>query len=168
MVTLKNLNIFLILILLNCTTLNSYLKVILKVMLLSARVLKAVTDVNTFEATSQFEWTEGDTTVLYFNLIDSTLDMSQDGFDPAGRRYCPPATSTLTVVLESIDDARKLTRAATQPFPGDASIWSIQIFGTDKIRGTPQMRMTLVEPTRTIYGLLKNAIKIWPATNICK
>jgi hypothetical protein len=134
-------------------------------MLLSARVLKDVANVNSFEFASSVSWTEGDALYLYFQLVDAGLDTDKD---PLGRRYMPPATSTLTVVLENIDDARKLTRTATQPFPEDASIWRVQILATDKIRGTPQMRLTLVEPgPKTTYGLMKDAIRIQSQSNVC-
>lgn len=137
-------------------------------MLLSARPLKDVATVNSFEVDSSVDWTEGDTLTLYFQLIDASLDVSSQGFNPAGRRFCPPATSTLTVTLENIDDARKLVRTASQPFPEDLSIWSIPILVTDKVRGTPQMRLTLTMPgAKVVYGVVKNLFRVQSATNLC-
>lgn len=137
-------------------------------MLLSARTLKDVANVNSFEYAQQFSWTEGDALTVYFQLIDAALDTAHEGFDPAGRRYMPPATTTLQVKFENIDDARTVTRMATQPFPEDASIWAVQILATDRLRGTPQMRLTMVEPgPKTTTGVVKGAIAVYSASNVC-
>lgn len=134
-------------------------------MLLSARMLKDVAGVNSYEYDTQVQWTEGDTTTIYFQLIDSSLDNSSQGFQPPGRRFVPAAGATMSVTLENIDDARKLTRLATQPFANDGSIWALQIQASDKIRGTPQLRMTLTQAGVVTSGLVKNALKIHPKSN---
>ena len=134
-------------------------------MLLSARPLKDVTSVNSFEPATELEWTEGDTVDVYFQLIDSQLDKPEQGFSPAGRRYVPAAGATLSCVLENIDDAKQLTRLATQPFANDGSIWKLSILGTDVIRGTPQLRLTLTEAGKVTRGIAKLCIKIHPASN---
>lgn len=135
-------------------------------MLLSARILKDVCDVNSFEADTQASWTEGDQLTLYIQLIDASLDLATQGFNPSGRRYIPASGSTLQIVLEDLDDAKKLTRLAAQPFANDGSIWTVSILSTDKIRGSPQMRLTLTEPGKTTRGILKNAIKIYSTSNL--
>jgi hypothetical protein len=104
--------------------------------------------------------------VLYFQLVDASLDTDMQGYNPSGRRYMPATGSTMTVQLQNIDDSKVVTRTATQPFVGDASIWSIQILATDAVHGSPQMLLTLVEPTKTIRGLVKNAIKIHSTSNV--
>jgi hypothetical protein len=136
-------------------------------MLLSARPLKDVANVNSFEVDSSIDWTEGDQLTLYIQLIDASVDTSSQGYNPAGRRYCAPATSTLTVIIENIDDTRKVTRVATQPYTGDASIWSLPIFSTDRIRGQPQVRLTLVTPSGTISGCVKGIVRVHSASNVC-
>lgn len=136
-------------------------------MLLSADFLKDVCGVNSFEYTPTVEWTETDALTLTIQLIDASLDTAAQGYWPPGRRYVPAAGSTLSVVIENIDDAKKVTRAAVQPFAQDGSVWQVQIFATDKCRGTPQIRLTLVEPTKTTYGLIKaGKVRIHPKTNI--
>lgn len=134
-------------------------------MLLSARMLKDVASVNSFESDTQLSWTEGDVVTIYFQLIDLSLDRSDQGFMPAGRRYVPAAGATLSVVFENIDTAKTLTRVATQPFANDGSVWSISILAADTIRGTPQMRMTLTEGSKVTRGLVKNALKIHSQSN---
>lgn len=135
-------------------------------MLLSARMLNDVASVNSFEYATQVDWYEGDTTTLYFQLIDASLDTDMKGFNPAGRRYMPPATSTMTVQIQNIDTNKVITRTATQPYAEDASIWSISILSTDAIHGAPQLLITLTEPTRTLRGLVKNAVKIHSTDNV--
>lgn len=135
-------------------------------MLLSARMLNDVASVNSFEVADQASWFEGDATYMYFQLIDISLDTDMKGFYPSGRRYMPPATSTLTVQIQNIETVKVINRLATQPFPEDASIWRIQILSTDAIHGAPQLMLTLVEPARTIKGMVKNAVKIYSTNNL--
>lgn len=136
-------------------------------MLLSLRPLADVTSVNSFELADQVSWFQGDSATVYFQTIDSSLDTDVKGFSPSGRRYMAPATSTMSVVIQNIDSSKVITRLATQPFPEDASIWALQILSTDAIYGSPQLVVTLTEPTRTIRGLVKNAVKIYSSSNIC-
>lgn len=135
-------------------------------MLLSARMLNDVSTVNSFEYADNATWTEGDATLVYLQLIDSSLDIAIRGFSPAGRRYMAPTGSSLSVQLQNIDNAKVINRLATQPFPEDASIWAFQVLSTDLIHGSPQMLLTLTEPGRTVRGLVKSAIKIWSTTNV--
>lgn len=134
-------------------------------MLLSARVLKDVATVNSFEYGSEASWTEGDTLSVFFQLIDASLDTPLQGFNPSGRRYVPATGATLEITLENLDDGKKLTRLATQPFANDGSIWALSVLATDKIRGTPQVRFRLTQSAVVTTGLLKNGIKIYPKTN---
>lgn len=134
-------------------------------MLLSARVLNDVATVNSFEVTEALSWTEGDVVIFFLQLIDASLDTDMKGFYPAGRRYMPPALSTLSVQLQNVDNAKVINRLAVQPFPEDASIWRVTILATDAIHGAPQLLLTLTEPTRTIRGLVKNSIKIYSTDN---
>jgi len=129
-------------------------------------MLKDVQNVNSFEADTELNWTEGDTLDIYFQLVDLSLDRPDQGFMPSGRRYVPASGATLSCVLENLDDAKKLTRTATQPFAQDGSIWKLSILATDKVRGTPQLRITLTEGAKVTRGLAKLAIKVWPQTNI--
>lgn len=135
-------------------------------MLLSARMLNDVASVNSFEYADQASWFEGDATYMYFQLIDASLDTDMKGFNPAGRRYMPPALTTLSVQIQNIDTAKVINRLATQPYPEDASIWRIQILATDAIHGAPQLLLTLTEPTRTLKGLVKNAVRIHSTSNV--
>ena len=113
-------------------------------MLLSARILRDCVNVNSFEYADSAQFTKGDEVDVYIQLIDASLDTSSENFLPPGRRYMPATGATLQVVIENIDDAKKITRNATQPFT-DPSIWKISFFSTDAIEGTSNLRLTLTE-----------------------
>jgi len=121
-------------------------------MLLSCRFLIDVAGVNTFQLSAQAEMYQGDAQNLYIQLTDASVDRSEQGFSPAGRRYCPPAGSTLSVTFKNIDDSKVVVRAGVQAFSTlDASIWYIPILSTDPLAGSVVMSATLTEPTRTIH-----------------
>lgn len=127
-------------------------------MLLSARMLNAVTSVNDFEVVQAVQFTQGDTVDVYFQLVDVTKDRSAQGFSPTGRRYVPASGATLTAKLDNIDDLVSVSRAATQPYPtADPSIWRLSITATDKIIGTCALAITLTEAGVVTRGRLEAA-----------
>ena len=130
-------------------------------MRLSCRMLSDVQSANSFEHVDVLKLNEGDAPTVYIQLVDLDRDKASDGFKPSGRRYMPPVASTLQVVLDHIDTAKKVTRAATQPFSQDASIWSIALATTDYIRGTITVRLQLTEtsPARVLRGAAIAAIR---------
>jgi hypothetical protein len=136
-------------------------------MYLSARMLENVVNVNSFDQVLQVRFSEGDSPNIYFSLIDLNQDLPQQGFSPSGRRYVPVANSSVSVVLDNIDDARKVTRSATQPYPTtDPSIWCVQLTPSDTVRGTVSMKLTLIEPSplRTLHAYVPAAIQVNPGS----
>lgn len=131
-------------------------------MRLSVRVLDNVTDVNSFDLVDSLEMSEGDAPALFFQLVNPTQDRADQGFYPAGRRYMPGAGATVSVQLQNIDDARVVTRPATQPFAQDPSIWSVQLMSTDKLRGTVSMQLTLTEAgPKTSTAIVPVALSVY-------
>lgn len=127
-------------------------------MLLSARMLNAVANVNTFEYASQAQWNQGDTLNVYFQLVDASLDRNAS---PSGRRYMPASGATLSVTLTNIDDDVQITRAATQAFPtSDPSIWYVSVLATDTISGTVGLKLALNQGGVITNGYLQSAILI--------
>jgi len=114
-------------------------------MLLSARFLTDVGGVNSFEYANGPEWYAGDTTAVYLQLVDISLDRNDQGFHPAGRRYVPGVGSTLEVTFDSINDAQKVVRFATQPYSNDLSIWTVPVLATDPMRGTVRLKLRLAD-----------------------
>jgi len=123
-------------------------------MLLSARFLLDVANVNSYEHAAQLEFNAGDAQVIHLQLIDAALDRAEQGFSPAGRRYMPPAGSTLQLTMLNIDDAKKVTRFATQPYAQDPSIWAVSILATDPLKGSVSLKLVLAEPGRTLNASL--------------
>ncbi len=126
-------------------------------MLLSARVLINVADVNTFEYADEARFTQGDQTYIYFQLIDSEKDKTAK---LPGRRYTPTAGATLVAVISSIDTAKTYTKVATQPYSGDLSIWRIQVLSTDTVVGTASIKLALTEGSVTTRGIIRNALSV--------
>ncbi len=119
-------------------------------MQLSARFLIDVASVNSYEVVPSVEWTVGDNQTLYFQLVDAALDRLEQGYNPPGRRYMPAATATVQLSMLNIDDAKKVVRFCSQPFPQDPSIWSVALLPTDPLRGTVSLKLLLTEPSRTL------------------
>lgn len=128
-------------------------------MLLSARILTDVANVNVYEASDVVEFTEGDAPTIYFQLVDASLDK---GHRPPGRRYIPMAGATLQVVIQNIDDAKTVTRYAMQPFAQDLSIWSLVLQPTDNIRGVCSLTLKLTETSKVTRGFAENVIRALP------
>jgi hypothetical protein len=106
-------------------------------MVLSFQPLESVTDVNHFTPVPAWRLTAGDTPTLYFQLVDASR---------GGCRYVPASVSYLQVALHNIDDAKKLFKTATQPWPlQDPSIWAITLAPGDACVGTPDILLTLTE-----------------------
>lgn len=118
-------------------------------MRLGARPLVDVTDANDFQYSTQLEYTAGDATTFYFQLVDQEKNPSQQGFYPSGLRYCPLASATLQVTFINIASSKQVVRFASQPFASDPSIWSVSILATDPLQGTVSVKCVLTENTGT-------------------
>lgn len=97
-------------------------------MLLSARLLADVANVNNFRTVNQIEARAGSTIPVYFQLIDASADR---GNTPSGRRFVPASNSTLSVAIKSVYPHKQLVFPATNPFPEDRSIWKFTIQPSD-------------------------------------
>jgi hypothetical protein len=134
-------------------------------MLLSARLLNAVSGVNAFEQADTAQFNQGDVTNVYFQLIDASLDTAAKAFNPAGRRYMPASGATLQVTLTNIDDAKQIVRAGVMAFPtDDRSIWYLPMLSTDAIAGTCDMVLKLTEGAKVTTGRVAAAVRIGVVT----
>lgn len=132
-------------------------------MILSARFLTNVANVNRFDYVQNVEFSEGDAPTVYFQLIDKSKDLAAHGFKPAGRRYMPATAATLQVTVDNIDDAKKITRFCTQPYAQDPSIWALTIMTTDKIVGTSGLKLVLNESAAITNGYVQGAFRVCSA-----
>jgi hypothetical protein len=128
---------------------------------LSGRILLNCVDVNTFDFSTENKFTEGDVGYIYFQLIDQNKDQS---LRPAGRRYTPAASATLTVTITNPDSSKIISRSAAQPFVGDNSIWRVAINATDALAGTYSLQLALVEGAVTTRGIMKSVLSVTPQT----
>lgn len=133
-------------------------------MLLSCRFLNDVQNVNSFEHVNQLECFQGDAVDVYFQLIDASKNKPDAGFVPSGVRYCPAVSAALSCTFENIDNAKKVTRAASQPFPtSDPSIWLVQMLPSDNIAGgTVGFRLQLTEGAVVRRAFIQGSILVTP------
>lgn len=137
-------------------------------MRLSARILKDVGSVNNFDYAQAAEFTAGDSLTVYFQLVDLSVNPASEGFVPAGRRYMPASGATLMVTLDHVNDARKILRAASQPYPSDPSIWMVSILPGDALSGTVNMKLVLTEGAVQTQGMLQAALAVQGLTGLSK
>jgi hypothetical protein len=130
-------------------------------MLLSARPLIDVANVNTWQQSPVIEFTAGDAASVFFVIVNASLDRE---LAPSGRRYVPAAGATLQCSVEALDDTKKLTRFAVNPFPDDRSIWRLDFTTTDQIRGTASLRLRLTEGGVATTGYAKNILSVSSST----
>lgn len=136
-------------------------------MQLGARILSAVSGVNSFEFTTQVEAYEGDAVDFYFQFVDKERLKAEHGFNPAGLRYIPTAPTTVTVEFINLDGSKQFTRTATAPFSGDTSIWKTALLSTDPLRGTVSVRIVLNENGARRTIMLNAALLFRAASGIC-
>jgi hypothetical protein len=129
---------------------------------ITIRLLDDVQSVNSMELATEVSTAAGDPLVVNLQLINHTR-LSCDENSPVVR-YIPAVGSTLTVVCENIDNSKRVTKIASQPFAQDGSIWRIDLTSQDtlKMRGTITLAYTLTEGSRTISGRLLAAVLVMP------
>ncbi|SRR6266851_8211464 len=136
-------------------------------MLLSARALINVADVNTYDYSTQVTFIQGDQLTVYFQIIDLLKDRTSQGFPFAGRRRIPASGATLTVTIPNIVTAPTslvITKVAVQPFPGDLSIWSFNVLPTDNLLGPSSIQFVLSESGVNTNGYVTNFLSVVPKT----
>jgi hypothetical protein len=128
-------------------------------MYLSAHLLDNVSNVNEWTIVPSIDMHEGDPVTIFVMLVDLSKDRDNR---PAGRRYIPVTVpTTLGVVVQNIDDGKKLVKVATQPFATDSSIWSFNIAGTDtSVKGTVDLVLTLTEGAIVRNTRIRCAIRV--------
>lgn len=136
-------------------------------MRLGAIFLLDCLSVNSFRESEHVEFNQGDTIDIYFQLRDMSVQSVWEGYKNPGRRYMPIDGATLSVLIDTMDqlDAIPLTKAATQPFVQDPSIWKFTVLATDPVRGTKRLKLTLTEPiagpsTVKTYGIVNSALLV--------
>lgn len=92
-------------------------------MKLSAKFLKNVSNINTFQYVNQWDISEGSANRLYFQIIDKLKD---------DLRFITQATTySVSVTFLSIDTSAEIVKSATQAFADDKSIWYIDLTASE-------------------------------------
>lgn len=131
-------------------------------MLLSARLLNNVSNVNSFDVSLQTKFTEGDSQTIFIQLID--LNKDPEAKPLSGKRFVPATGATLNVVFKSNDTSKTVTKIATNPFPGDLSIFSFSVLPVDNLKGSWSILLALSQGGVVTNGRVDNAILIQPIT----
>lgn len=137
-------------------------------MLLSAMFLVDVGGVNVFKEVGVIHMTEGDSLDVYLQLRDMSVNTATEGFNPPGRRFIPAAGATLQVVIDALDNAKKIVKTCVQPYAQDPSIWRFTITSSDKIAGTKTLKLQLAEGPKVTRGVVQPAILVADLTGLCK
>lgn len=93
--------------------------------------LENVKDVNSYDNVSELELIRGNAGKIYFQLVDANSPTPD--CEDLYRRYIPASGVTVVAFFDHIADSKQITRVASQPFPEDSSIWSVDILTTDKL-----------------------------------
>lgn len=97
-------------------------------MRLSAKSLKNVENLNTFQYTNQWivrqDGNSGEEQSLYFQLVD---------LDKDGIRYMPEVGAVVVVTFPDLDQSVQAVKTATNPFADDKSIFKIDLTVLDII-----------------------------------
>ena len=105
-------------------------------MKLSAKFLKNVVNVNTFQYVTQWDISEGSAQKLFFQIIDKHKE---------DLRYIPQdAPFVVKVTFLSIDDDAIIEKTAVQSFTDDKSIWEIELLATE-VPNTGSAKFSLSE-----------------------
>ena len=120
-------------------------------MKLSAKFLKNVENVNSFQYVPQWDISEGSAQSLYFQIIDKQKE---------DIRYMPQdAPITVKVFFLSIDDDQIIEKTATQPFTDDKSIWKIDLLVTD-VPNSGAVKFSVDENGTTVTFKVSQAIVV--------
>lgn len=134
-------------------------------MRLSAKILKNVTSVNSWEYANQAHAQEGQANTIYIQLVDLDRSVSlaaEKSFAVPEMpiRYIPQGTVvTASATLPALDDDEQFTTAGAQPFPDDKSIWRFNLTAS-QVPSSGYMKITLIEDGVTRTFLIKNAITV--------
>lgn len=89
------------------------------------RALKNVDSVNAWNYQSQSHVYALQTNTIYFQVVNKDRG---DYF-----RYMPSSDAACSIYFPNLDNAKKLTIPASQPFPQDPSIWMVTIASNQNV-----------------------------------
>jgi len=132
-------------------------------MRLSAKMLKNVSNVNHFEYKSPAYVSEGNSNIIYFQIVDldkpvsPTIDTGTLPNYPL--RHMPASGSTVMVIFDSLLDNAQFSIAAVQPFAQDASIWKVTL-SSAQLPKSGNFIFELTESGNTYHVVVKGGISV--------
>lgn len=121
-------------------------------MKLSAKFLKNVANVNTFQYASQWDIAEGSAQTLYFQIVDKLKD---------DLRYMSQATviDSVTVTFLSVEDNSEIVKTATQAWADDKSIWYVNL-AANEVPNSGAVKISITEDGVTKTFRVSQAIVV--------
>lgn len=134
-------------------------------MRLSAKILKNVNHVNSWQYVSQAFMQEGQANILWLQLVD--LDLSTPiaaEKSPANPehpiRYISQATTTsATAFFDALETDTQFTIAGTQPFASDKSIFKFDLTSL-QVPNSGNLKVTIIEDGISRSFVVRSAISI--------
>jgi hypothetical protein len=129
--------------------------------ILSARLLKNVANVNQWQYTAQWNLAEGQPSEVYFQLVDLEKDPTTQvskAFPDNPLRYISSATSlSAQVSFDSLDNSEIIIVSAIQPFANDRSIFKLNLTAA-QIPSSGNVKFTIIEDSVSRSFIVKNAV----------
>lgn len=134
-------------------------------MYLSARIITNVQSVNSYKEAADVRFRQGNPATLYIQLTDA----EQTDVDSHALRYMPASGASMTLTISALNANDVVTKAATQPFANDTSIWSMPITAAEAANlGSGNLTGSLTEGLVVRNFYIKNAIVVDPTnTSFC-
>lgn len=131
-------------------------------MLLSAKPLKNVMNINSWQYCNAWMVSSGQPFDLYFQLVDLEKDTAispKGGFTDTNIRYIPQGTTSAQVVFDALDDDEVITVNASQPFADDKSIWKISLLST-QVPNSGNVKVIVTEAGVVKSFIMKQAVSV--------
>lgn len=132
-------------------------------MRLNAKMLKNVSNVNSWQYTGQASIQEGQTNEIYVQLVDLDKIPGTDksvALPENPLRYIPQGSViTVSASFPSIDTAQEFTVIGTQPFADDKSIWKFSLL-TTQLPKSGNFKIKLIEDGAEKQLLVKSGVSV--------
>lgn len=116
-------------------------------MRLSAKVILNYANINNFDFGNQWTIRAGDPNTLYFQLVDlDKVDSSKAPLRYIAGVGVSNQPASINVIFPSIDNASKLTIAATQVDAADGSVWKVDLTAS-QVPGSGNVQFEVTEST---------------------
>lgn len=134
-------------------------------MRLSAKIVKNVNNVNSWQHANQAYMAEGQENTLYIQLVNLDISTAVEGekspaFPQYPMRYLSQASALgVSVTFPALVDDEEITISGIQPFADDKSIWKFTI-PSNKTPNTGYIKITVIEDGVSKSFMVRNAIVV--------